>query len=370
MKQFILSAFLVSLFFLSESIYAQTGNTSTGIGAGASITTGDYNVFTGENAGHNTNTGSANSMHGFQAGYNNRSGGYNTFTGAYAGYKNNATNNAFTGAYAGINNTIGHSNTFTGSFVGFSNSTGVQNVFNGYLAGFKNQSGNANVFVGHKAGYLNTQGSSNTFLGDQAGRENTAGIVNTFIGREAGYNTNISNSVLIGYQAGKGETNNARLHIANHATSSTSLIYGEFDDAQVGINTTYVPDGYTLAVNGKAIAEELQIQLFADWPDYVFAKDYNLLSLETVANHIEEKGHLPGIPSAKEVAEGGFGLAEMSAKLLEKVEELTLYVIDLKEENEVLQEKNQQLETLTIQLKELSTESEQLKERLELLEKE
>ncbi|MBC9795837.1 hypothetical protein [Sinomicrobium weinanense] len=61
-------------------------------------------------------------------------------------------------------------------------------------------------------------------------------------------------------------------------------------------------------------------------------KTINLRSLEEVQAHIKEKRHLPGIPSAKEMEEEGINLKEMNLKLLEKVEELTLYVIELKTE--------------------------------------
>ena len=76
--------------------------------------------------------------------------------------------------------------------------------------------------------------------------------------------------------------------------------------------------------------------------------DYNLLSLKEVEKHIEEKGHLPNVPSAKEVNEkGNFALGEMNKKLLEKVEELTLYLIEqnkkLEQQEKRIAEYNQQL---------------------------
>ena len=64
------------------------------------------------------------------------------------------------------------------------------------------------------------------------------------------------------------------------------------------------------------------------WSDFVFFKDYKLPTLKEVENHIKEKGHLKDIPSAKEVEKNGFFLGEMDAKLLQKIEELTLYTIE------------------------------------------
>jgi hypothetical protein len=93
------------------------------------------------------------------------------------------------------------------------------------------------------------------------------------------------------------------------------------------IGTTTQATGYALSVNGKIMATEVRVEAFTSWPDYVFAEDYNLMSLDELEQNINEKGHLPGIPSAKEVSENGFDLGDMQRRLLEKVEELTLYTI-------------------------------------------
>ncbi|QLE02042.1 hypothetical protein HX109_10930 [Galbibacter sp. BG1] len=98
---------------------------------------------------------------------------------------------------------------------------------------------------------------------------------------------------------------------------------------RVGIGTTN-PDS-ELTVKGKIHAQEVKLDLAgAVAPDYVFKEEYNLKSLEEVERHINEKGHLPNIPSAKEMEEEGVHLKEMNLKLLEKIEELTLYVIEQK----------------------------------------
>ena len=104
-------------------------------------------------------------------------------------------------------------------------------------------------------------------------------------------------------------------------------------------NTEPVPADYQLAVVGKAIAQEMVVKLKANWPDYVFADNYKLPPLLEVERYIREKKHLPGVPSAETVAEQGLSLGEMNAVLLKKVEELTLYVIDLKKEVEALKAK-------------------------------
>lgn len=90
-----------------------------------------------------------------------------------------------------------------------------------------------------------------------------------------------------------------------------------------------------LSVNGTIKAKEI-IVTNTGWADYVFEDNYDLKPLNEVAKYIEENKHLPGIPTTKEVEENGVSVGEMQAKLLEKVEELTLYMIDLKKENQEL----------------------------------
>ena len=89
----------------------------------------------------------------------------------------------------------------------------------------------------------------------------------------------------------------------------------------VGIGTTTPKE--KLSVNGNIRAKEIKVET-ANWPDYVFAKDYALPSLKETEQHIQEKGHLPGIPSAQEVKSNGVDLGELNAKLLKKIEEMTL----------------------------------------------
>ncbi|NAY93421.1 hypothetical protein GTQ34_16035 [Muricauda sp. JGD-17] len=95
-------------------------------------------------------------------------------------------------------------------------------------------------------------------------------------------------------------------------------------NGNLGIGTAN-PDS-RLAVNGNIHAQEVKVDLVG-WPDYVFKEDYDLPTLDEVEKHIKEKGHLMNIPSAKEVEENGIQLGEMNKLLLEKIEELTIYLI-------------------------------------------
>lgn len=112
----------------------------------------------------------------------------------------------------------------------------------------------------------------------------------------------------------------------------------------LSIGTDIIPTGYSLSVKGKIIAEEIKVRHFDTWPDYVFNKDYKLKNLYEVEKYINQHQHLEGVPSAQQVNTEGVEVGEMQTKLLEKIEELTLYLIELKKQNDQLTEKVTQLE--------------------------
>lgn len=95
------------------------------------------------------------------------------------------------------------------------------------------------------------------------------------------------------------------------------------------------PGTALLAVNGTVKAREV-IATVAGWPDYVFKPGYALKSIDEVEQYIIKNNHLEGIPSAAEVQEQGVPLAEMQGKILKKLEETTLYLIEMKKENQAL----------------------------------
>ena len=113
------------------------------------------------------------------------------------------------------------------------------------------------------------------------------------------------------------------------------------NNGDLGIGTT-TPDS-KLSVNGTIHAKEVRVDLIG-WPDFVFAKEYQLLTLEEVESYIEKNGHLPNISSADDVEKNGVLLGEINKKLLEKIEELTLYTIEQDKKIKAHNQKNKDLE--------------------------
>src|SRR5690606_41130979 len=124
-------------------------------------------------------------------------------------------------------------------------------------------------------------------------------------------------------------------------------LFAQMFTGNVGIGTTN-PGSWIVEVNGKIRAKEIKVE--ANWSEFVFGKDYELPSLKEVESHIEDKGHLKDIPSAMDVEEHGIYLGEMDSKLLQKIEELTLYTIQQQKEIETLKNENKELEMISMKL--------------------
>ena len=105
--------------------------------------------------------------------------------------------------------------------------------------------------------------------------------------------------------------------------------------------------GYSLSVNGKIISEEVRVALSgtSNWPDYVFENDYRLMPLSQLEKFISQQKHLPDIPSASQVKKEGFDVGDMNRRLLEKIEELTLYIIGQDKKLNSLQEQVQLMQS-------------------------
>jgi hypothetical protein len=102
-------------------------------------------------------------------------------------------------------------------------------------------------------------------------------------------------------------------------------------DGNVGIGTI-TPGAYKLAVEGTIGGRRIKVTQQSTWADFVFQPDYQLPSLQEVENYINTNKHLPGIPTTEEVQKEGVDVGEMNKLLLQKVEELTLYMIKIQKE--------------------------------------
>jgi trimeric autotransporter adhesin len=372
-----------------------TSNILLGEFAGGSNAGGTNNVFVGTLAGFTNTTGSNNIHFGSNAGRFS-TGSANTFIGGFAGYSNTGQDNLFLGSAAGFNNTTGSNNICIGSNAGRL-SNGLSNTFVGYLAGF-NTTGSNNLFMGDASGVDNLAGNGNVFLGPSAGRYHVSGDNNTYVGNNArgtspGLITNAtsiganalastSNTVVLGNAAttitGTGlSAGLSGLRLAN-ITSATPAQSGGANKALsvdaagnvilvgiVGATTTAVGgpvaenwkeadgylynnstngvvikgtglDGNSLIVKGGVLSKEVNVKVEGSeaWPDYVFKPNYKRMTLGEVEKFISINGHLPNIPSATEMAATGNNLGKTDVKLLEKVEELTLYLLDMKKAND------------------------------------
>ncbi|MBL7727912.1 MAG: hypothetical protein JNM68_09505 [Dinghuibacter sp.] len=116
-------------------------------------------------------------------------------------------------------------------------------------------------------------------------------------------------------------------------------------NGNVSIGNVATPAGYKLFVETGILTEKVKVAVktSADWADHVFNKDYPLMPLNQVEDYIKKNGHLPGIPSANDVVKEGIDLGQMNARLLEKIEELTLYLL---EQNKKIERQQQEIDQL------------------------
>lgn len=305
-----------------------------GTGAGANLAaTAGANVFIGNATGGLNTTGANNTFVGWAAAPANTTGEYNTMIGRSAGNaQTTASNNTYVGALTGLKTTTGSGNTFVGFGAGYENVSGGNNTISGWGSG----------------GLLNSWG--NTIYGYRAG--NTAiGDGNTLVGSAAGFKAG-SGNVMIGINAGYNDTGNNKLYISNSDTA-TPLIWGDFAASQLKLNgkvgigavsvypTNPLYTNYKLFVTGGILTDEIRVKLSASgtWADYVFAKNYNLPTLNEVEEFIAKNGHLKNVPSASDIKENGIDVAEIVKVQQEKIEELTLYIISQNKRLEALEAK-------------------------------
>ncbi len=309
------------------------------------------NTAFGTYAGDALTTGARNVAIGFQSLLTASTASFNVAIGTEALRNTTGSVNVGIGTSALLLNTTGFNNIAIGGFVLKSNTTGFANMGIGVGSLDANTTGNYNTAMGASALRTNTTGSNNVGLGFEALRLNTVGGNNIGIGKGAGYSTIGNNSIFIGTDAGYNETGGDKLYIANSNTT-TPLIYGDFaakfisiGDVDVAKRSAAGTGGYNLLVKGGILTEKVKVALAssADWADYVFEDDYYLMPLNKVEEFVNFNNHLPNVPSANQMAENGLEIAETSKMFMEKIEELTLYMIELDKEVKALKAENKEL---------------------------
>jgi hypothetical protein len=170
----------------------------------------------------------------------------------------------------------------------------------------------------------------------------TVAADNPEIGLNYFYN-NGTKTIKAGYGANFGmEPGTGNIYIGNFNGNQSASDFGSISGYQycmyikqngnIGIGTT--DPTYKLSVNGNVRSKEVVVE--SGWADYVFNNNYTLPTLEETEKFIQQHKHLPGIPSAKEIQSNGLAVGEVQAKMMAKIEELTLYVIELKKEINLL----------------------------------
>jgi len=149
--------------------------------------------------------------------------------------------------------------------------------------------------------------------------------------------------------------NGGVLTVYDKLKDNANIFYGNVivPTGRMAIGTNNIDPNYTLAVKGNIHATQVNVDTDT-WPDYVFEKGYKFHSLPDIEKYIKQNGHLPDMPSANEVKLNGIDLGDTNARLLKKIEELTLYLIDLKKENEKHKGVEQRMAELENQVKLLS----------------
>ena len=385
------------------------GNTLVGYQAGQVTTSSTQNTFIGHQAGLSS-SGIGNTFLGYNAGRSNQSGNFNVFVGLLAG-TNNTTGlgNLFLGQQAGVANTAGSYNLFMGNSSGSATTTGIGNTAIGDGSLLRNVTGVRNAAIGQYAG-IESRGNENVFIGFAADvAPATPNLTNVVaIGSRA--QVSRSNSIILGSDANvgigtsapqnkleitQGTAGNSGLRFTNLTSGTTATILNqtkfltvnaqgdvilgsvngsgrlaavdvggfwrvEGENVQntnaggviIGADVSRTPVGYKLYVADGILTEKVKVAVknTSDWSDRVFEPGYRLRELQEVERYVKANHHLPGVPSAKKVVVEGIDIAKMDANLLEKIEELTLYTIQLEKVNCKQQEEIREIKKLVNQL--------------------
>ncbi|MFT3750368.1 MAG: hypothetical protein QM768_18780 [Agriterribacter sp.] len=355
-------------------------------------TPGTSNFFAGQSAGNANTTGFGNSAFGDKALYSNTSGTLNVAIGPSALYTNTtgfasvavgdsalqvstSSLNVAVGSKALGKTTIGSGNSALGYRALRTNITGSKNTSVGYFADVLSSGLSNATAIG---AYAQVHTSNSLVLGSVNGINGATATVNVGIGTNAPTERLhvVGNQLLDGnltfatgaesiqfanpgatpapmmYMFTSGTVNTNRMVIAHSPSFPTwGLQYADSGDQfdflgagssrmTVNLSTGNIGIGvtapvYKLEVCGTIRAKEVRVE--TGWCDYVFEKDYKLRSIEELEKFVNDNKHLPGIAPASEVEREGLKVAEMNKAMMEKIEELSLYIIQLNKENKRLQ---------------------------------
>ncbi len=326
-------------------------------------TLGDGNVFIGANAGGANKRGNGNVMIGLRAGQNNIQGVKNTFLGMESGIAvvdSNLTNATAIGYQAtvaasnsivlggtgvnavkvGIGNTAPQnrleitSATTNTSGLRFTNlkSTSTPSIANS-LALSVDANGDVILVPAATGGLTNpvtnlqVQSGTAGVSGLKLNNVNSASATTTANGKALSVDAT-GNVILVPVTT---PVIPAGADVWDRLVNGADYLIRNKNNKSVMIGTvaaTKTSVDYKLYVEKGILAEKVKVSANANWPDYVFAKNYSLMPLKEVENYITTNNHLPEVPSAEVIAKDGLDLGKMDATLLKKVEELTLYLIE------------------------------------------
>jgi trimeric autotransporter adhesin len=369
-------------------------NAFFGSNAGYFNTSGNDNSFFGPDAGKANTAGSDNAFFGYRAGYHNTASQANSFFGAGAGFDNTGRWNSFFGYGSGSSNSAGESNAFFGFGAGQSNTTESANTFVGAMsdgaAGVTNAAalgafakvtqsdsivlGSINGVNGATADAKVGIGTTNpdrqlVVEGEQAlirFRRYYATAIHSpallmehargtraapedimpgdylgkvqFRGRVDG---NYPEYGLFAFVAGDKSQNGRFSFIDKEYNEKVSIM----TTGNMGIGTTNPTERLHVVGNFK-VTGNIFYGALEEVPDYVFEPGYNLMPIKELENFLATEKHLPNIPSAAEIKQKNLNLGRFQMKLLEKIEELTLYVVN---QEKVINQKDAELSVLKSQ---------------------
>ena len=295
-----------------------------------------------------------NVIMGLGSGAANTAGRFSTYLGHNSGFAATADSNTFVGYQSGYAVTSGKSNTYFGAGAGRSNATGSRNTFIGRNTGPGIVNGDDNVYIGYNTG-LNDRGNQNTFLGAGAGvlMAGNQPLSNaTALG--FGAQVSASNALVLGRNANVGIGTTApktRLEVVSETADNSGF---RLTNLTANSRPALATDQFlTVNEHGDVVKASYRVKInsVSDWSDTVFEPGYALKPLTEVEQFINANRHLPGVPSAEVMVKDGVDATKLNAKLLEKIEELTLYLIEMKKDS---QAKNARIEALEKQVQALS----------------